>query len=556
MLGGKYLETDVLVIGFGGAALRAALEAAAGGARVIIIGKDSIEQGGATGYAAAEVAGFNVSDGISDPGDSPEEHCRDILKAGQEMVDKRLAKILAEEALQVYQELREWGVPFQENEALQTIAIKGCFSTRPRMHIIPGHGRPVIEALRKVLLPYRPFVLEGHQVVDLIVYQDRCIGAVALSENNEPVTIRAGAVVLAAGGAGQLFSPNLYPTEITSDGYAMAYRAGASLINMEFMQSGLGIVLPGCQPFLVHAWIWKLRPRIIDHSGAEIVPKHLPDGVTLEDCYNQKEHFPFSVTDDSRFIEIAVKKESTKGKVFLDFKGVEERKLEEISLRRLWQTTKQWYAKHGCNLLDQPVEVQCVGHAVNGGVAIGPNGETDLSGLYAAGEVAGGPHGADRLGGNMLVTCQVFGRRAGAAAAEYASTNRVEKGMKRESLEKKAQALLQRYNVSLAVEQLDEMKIRLQSTMSKDYLIVKEHRSLKHCEETILLLTQMIDQAAMSGYNAGTIRACSQLRNMLETAAMMIEAAQLRTESRGSHYREDFPRRSPDFNKIIYIRRE
>ncbi|MBC7341489.1 MAG: FAD-binding protein [Clostridia bacterium] len=540
------LNADVLIIGFGSAGLRAALEAARAGAEVLVVGKDRLNEGGATGYGASEVAGFNVGDGATDPLDNPGEHYRDIMGAAQGMADPVLARMLAEEAPLAYEDLKGFGVPFREEQG-RPVAISGCFATRPRMHIIPGHGKPILSALRRELSRYPVKFLEEHLVLDLAVKEKRCMGALAMGKDGQPLLITAGAVVLAAGGAGHLFSPSLYPESITADGYALAYRAGATLVNMEFMQAGLGILIPGYPPSLLNAWLWKLKPRLIDEEGDEVLYRYLPDPDLMEQCYRDKGHFPFSVADASRYLEIAVKKESIKGKVYLDFTGASPEGLSDPNLKSVFQATREWYAARGVDLLKSPVEVTCVGHAVNGGAKIGPEGDTDLPGLYAAGEVAGGPHGADRLGGNMLLACQVFGRRAGKAAARYALEGH------RPSLGEPRWVRGFLANRWAGVDQttFSSIRRRLQEAMYRDYLIVKDASSLARLKNTIDALRLEVSDKSSLGASPESVWKTQELKNLLDVAGIMASAAGLRTESRGGHYREDFPKKDPGWERVI-----
>lgn len=540
---------DVLVIGFGSAGLRAALEAARAGAEVLVIGKDRLEQGGASGYGASEVAGFNVGDGAADPEDNPDEHYRDITEAAQGMADPVLARILAEEAPLVYEELRAFGVPFKEEKG-RPVAIAGCFATRPRMHIIPGHGEPILLALRRELSRYPVKFLEEHLVLDLVVKEGRCLGALAVGKTGQPVLITAGAVVLAAGGAGRLFSPSLYPQSITADGYALAYRAGATLVNLEFMQAGLGILIPNYPPSLLNAWLWQLKPRLINAEGAEILPRYLPDPGLRDQCYRDKGHFPFSAADASRYLEIAVKKESQKGKVYLDFTGVDPGVLSDSHLQSVLESTRQWYSARGFDLLKRPVEVTCVGHAVNGGARIDPDSATDLPGLYAAGEVAGGPHGADRLGGNMLLACQVFGRRAGKAAAEYAR----EKERPDLSDPRWVRGFLANRWAGADSTTRASLHRRLQEAMDRDYLIAKDASSLARLKNAIGAFRHHLADKSSLGAGPESVWKSQELKNLLDVSGLMVAAAGLRTESRGGHYREDFPEKDPGWDKVIACR--
>jgi fumarate reductase (CoM/CoB) subunit A len=538
--------TDVLVIGFGGAGLRAALEAARSGARVLLIGKGGFTEGGATGYGANEVAGFNVGDGIADPGDTPGEHYRDIMEAAQGAANPVLARILAEQAPAAYAELQSWGLRCLESNGVPVV-IRGCFASRSRMHMIPDHGKPILSALRSQLGEHGYGTLERHVVTNLLVADGRCHGVLALDPRERPVLVTAGAVVLAAGGGGQLFVPNLYPMDITGDAYALAYRAGATLVNMEFMQAGLGVVVPGGRPRLLNSWMWRMRPGIVDERGRDLLGLRACD---VDRCYADKSHFPFSAVDSARHIEITVKKAGRAERVFLDFTRAAGDEPADPQLRALWRTSVEWYVQHGVDIRDRPVEVTCVGHAVNGGVEIDAEGRTDLPGLFAAGECAGGPHGADRLGGNMLLACQVFGSIAGRSAARFAMDSAAPgaaAGAELPEVEPSGGA-------GFTCECIGHLRAKLQESVSADYLVVKDAASLERCEQTINSIEARLAEPEASAAGTGSLRALAELRSLLATARCMVASARFREESRGAHFREDYPDPRPGWGTAVTCR--
>ena len=260
----RWIETDVLVIGGGGAGARAALEANRCGARVALTMKGKFGQSGATAFKAAETAGLNVADGTVDPDDDPGGHFRDIREAALGMCDERLACILAREALELTPFLESVGVKLEsDEEGLLTVA--GCFASRSRMHILKGHGEPIVQALKREIQRSEIQVHDFITVTDLLVADGVCLGALALDGKGQWLVFSAKAVILATGGAGQLFAVTLSPPDITGDGYAMGYRCGADLMNLEFMQVGLGTLFPFKN--LLHCWVWGLHPRLLNGNG-------------------------------------------------------------------------------------------------------------------------------------------------------------------------------------------------------------------------------------------------------------------------------------------------
>jgi fumarate reductase (CoM/CoB) subunit A len=417
------------------------------------------------------------------------------------------------------------------------------------------HGEQIIRALVPGIkaLPVR--IVERTFIVDLIVENGSCAGAVGIDSEGHPVVLRAKAVVLACGGAGQLFRYTLTPKDITGDGYAIGLRAGAELVNMEFMQVVLGTVEPTRNQF--NTFLWCARPRLQNAAGEQFLDNYLPVGVSTEQCMAAKSrHFPFSSCDHSRYIEIAVQKEmlsSGQTGVFIDLTGITDEVVAGLPtdspLPKVWPIVKAFMANRGFSIDARPVPVACFAHAINGGLKINVDGQTTLQGLLAAGEVAGGPHGADRLGGNMLVTCQVYGARAGRAAARTASRKKHAASARLHDA-----AILDRIQSCRQQQgtlQVQELKKRLQETMWRNVLVVRNKGKLEAAWSDVSDLRSRLPEAAVNGIN--DLRSLLELRNMLDVGEAIIAAALYRTESRGSHYREDFPVQDPRWDKRILI---
>lgn len=228
------IDTDVLVVGGGGAGARAALAAAESGARVVLALKGFFGTSGATAYRVASVAGFQAATGLADPDDTAEEHFNDIVRAAQGMCDERLARLVAAEAPKALQDLVARGVDLDTEDGRPVVST-GCFASRPRMYWIRGHGHSIVGVLKPAILARGVDVRERVVVTWLLVAGGACAGATLLDRDGRLVAVRAGATILCTGGAARLFAPSLVPPEITGDGYALAYRAGADLANLEFI---------------------------------------------------------------------------------------------------------------------------------------------------------------------------------------------------------------------------------------------------------------------------------------------------------------------------------
>ena len=540
---------DVLVIGAGVAGMRAAVAAQDSGARVILAVKGTIGASGASCYTVTEASGFGVADGRRCAEDSPDVHYADVMRAGHGMCDPEVVRTLVDEALGTVRELEAFGVEF-EKENGDYLVSQGCFGSLPRNYNLRDHGTKIVRALRQALNGNTQ-ILENVMVTELLVQKGRCTGAVALTPEGDVTVIRAGAVILAGGGAGRLFRYSLNPKEMTGDSYALGYLAGAELMNMEFMQVGMGVLAPGTS--ILNSWIWSLHPEVTDRSGASVFPAVFPDGVSCEAAMDAKSvHYPFSSESPSKNIELAIQRTIAEGRglehggVRLDARNaLRSGQRKELQLfDDMWRLTNSWFLSRGIDAEHAPMEIACFAHAINGGLKIDKAARTTLPGLYAAGEASTGPHGADRLGGNMLVTCVVFGRIAGENAAKEA--------LARQETEPCPAPRQTGPCTAGSGKPARQIMDELQSAMLRDLLVI---RSEEKCIRLRNELTRLNAEAADASFDGTDAWTPYQLRNMLLTAGLMLDAAQARKESRGSHYREDYPCEDPAYAQPIIIKK-
>ena len=542
------MHCDVLVIGGGGAAGRAAIAAHDAGANVLIAVKGRLG-GGATGFSMSEMAGYNSPDGAADPGDCPEQYYNDIMEAALGMADPAAVRVLAENAEDTVRQLEEWGVHFERNPDGGYFAFLSCYSNKARTHVIKGHGEPIVKAQGEQIRKRNIAVREGMTVCALVMEDGAVSGAVAMDAKGIPIALEAGAVVVATGGATQTIQRNMNPAEVSGDGYAMAYRAGAELVNMEFMQAGMGFSHPACS--LINAYIWGGHPTLTNRNGDEFMSASLPDGLGWRDVMDEhRKHFPFSSRDCSRWLEVSVQRELAEGRgsvhkgIGADFSMMTDEFVAGLSNRygihRMWPIAREYFLTKGIEVLSGDTEVACFAHAVNGGIRVNQRAESSLPGLFAAGETAGGPHGADRLGGNMMVTCQVYGRLAGEHAAAFAKRHgNARAGAKafKKSFDELAPILFAR---------VDAVEIRrlLADAGQRHLLVRRTETGLQNFLETVASLKD--------GFHSASVDECTttanlSAHNLLISAELMATAALNRRESRGSHFREDYPEPNPAF---------
>ena len=525
------LACDVLVVGAGAAGSRAALEAKRchPELRVVLAIAGRQCRTGSTQLIASESLGINAPFNFASDGDSPDVYYQDMLATGGGLNDPALCRIIADESCERIQDLTSLGMAFdcKAGVPIQT-KLSGC--TKARSLTCGGStGVEMLRALAKGHAEAGVEVLEHVRLLDLWQSVDRrVVGAVGL-KGNEEIRIRAGATVLATGGAGRLFRRNVNPPTLEGDGWAMAYRAGARMVNMEFFQIGPAVMWPKIQ-FIIHGHMWKLKPKLTNARGEEFLSNYCPQGVAPEEVIDAKTmSYPFSVRTIAKHLDIAIFKELAAGRgganggVYFDVTHVSEQELRQKA-----PITYQTLKSAGVDLAKQKIELGLVVQNFNGGILIDENGSTGVEGLYAAGEVTGGVHGADRPGGNNLIDTQVFGCRAGRAASEFALSVRGKTSGSAPQLSRDA------------VAAPDAEAVRRRAALyERELTIVRRAEGLKK-------VLEFVAEQSPASYAE---------RNALLVGRILATAALTREESRGTHCREDFPDTDPAAKHRIVIRR-
>lgn len=553
----EILNTDVLVIGGGSAGLRATLEAKKSRAKTLLVTKGILGKTGSSVMNVTETAGFSAS-GFVDIEDNFDHHFQDIMVAGLGMNDQNLSKIVAVEAPKQLLFLANLGVPFLK-EGGNYLAARSCFSSRPRSIRIKGHGTPIVLVLKNQILKENIKVIENSMAIEPILDTQKksCIGALILDGNDKFVAIKAKATILATGGAGQLFDMNFNPADVTGDGYIFGLKAGAELINMEFMQAGFGI-MASKKNISFQYWLWNLRPKIMSIKGEEFIERFIPKNQSIDEIFDAKSrHYPFSTRDSSKFMEIAVqsfinekrdsKIDETVWAKLNDPENLIISLPNEDNFKKMWQLTKEYFNSAGLDIKSK-FRIACFAHAMNGGLFIDQFGKTSIEGLYAVGEVAGGPHGADRLGGNMFPTGQIFAERAALHASLYAQKNQ-NNTEEMSELEKTID------NFKIGSRKINNLEIanlrsKLQRIASRALLVIREEKQIKRFLSEVDNLENMTENIEAE---PKFVKNLFELRNLILIGKVIANAALMREESRGSHYRKDFPKMSQRWNKKIVI---
>jgi fumarate reductase (CoM/CoB) subunit A len=499
----EQLFSDVLIVGSGAAGLRAAIAAREKELEVCVISKDKPGKGTCTFRSGGVFAGTSA-------GTPTENHLRRTLKAGRGINQRELVEILVEEGPTRLRELVEWGIHAKYYHGY-----------------LFAHGRPPVwgeEIVRCLLKKSRSLgikIFGGLSVTNLKISRG-VVGVLAYSaDSGQWLAIRANAVILATGGAGGLYLRHDNPQRILVEGYSLALDAGALLQDMEFVQFyPLCLAEPGRPPFLV-------PPRLVDSgsllnsSGEEILGKYgiqeRPAGERARDKLSQ-----------ALFNEIYINGEEVR----LDLRAISEKEwcADPFSASTLDILGKRYGALH------RLVRIAPAAHHIMGGVRIDTRCATSVPGLFAAGEVTGGLHGANRLGGNALTETLVFGSRAGEAAAAWASERA---GDKSKMLLKELDSSGTESKVKEAGSNLTQLRKRLRKILWEEGGIRRNKKGLTRALEEVKGI-QNESLGLPLGDNPLLVQRILELRSGSRTAIIILKAALKREESRGAHFREDF----------------
>ena len=549
MSGAAYetVDTDVLVLGAGGAGLRGAIAAAEAGARVLIVCKSLL------GKAHTVMAEGGVAAAMHNVAyqDSWEVHFADTMKGGKLINDWRMAEIHAKESPERVLELERWGAIFDRTWQGRIHQRPFGAHTYPRLaHIGDRTGLELIRTLQDRAVHMNGVDVHMEVTVfKLLKSEGRISGALAYRRSDGAVILyRCAALVLASGGAGKMYRVTSNSWESTGDGTALAYDAGAQLRDMEMVQfHPTGMVWPaGVRGILVTEGVRGEGGVLRNKEGERFMERYDNERMELSSR---------DVVARAINSEVLAGRGTPHGGAFLD---ITHRKPEFIK-SKLPSMYEQFLKLANVDITKQPMEVAPTIHYAMGGLRVdAETGESTVRGLYAAGEVASGLHGANRLGGNSLSDLLVFGKRAGEAAGAAAKSNPMAARAKIDEVEVNgAIAELLAPLDRAAGENPFKLQAEIQDVMSMHAPIVRDSPGLEAGLQKILELGDRVQTCGTGGsntleFNPGWHTAID-LRSMLVNAEALLRSALERKESRGAHARSDYPKTVDDLASVNYV---
>jgi fumarate reductase (CoM/CoB) subunit A len=528
----RQYQTDVLVIGSGAAGSRAAIEACEYSADVLLVSKGVPGRSGTTNLAGVHYA---AAVGHADD-DTPRHHFEDTIIEARWIADQELALTMCLNGPKTVFDLERYGLEWyrtEDKKHYKQLPAPGHSYDRG-VHFNGRTGKMVQDNLFDELLRHSDIRLMGDVfITQILVDQVEVVGATAIDlKNGDFVVISASSVILATGGAGMMYKVTDMETGSTGDGIAMAYRAGAELIDPEMHQFfPTAFVWPDTLRGVAvnSSQLWKLGLRLYNVEDERFMEKYFP---------REKEHMPRDILSQRIFQEIQEGRGTEHGGVWQDTRWIEN--FEE--LRRDRARSYIWPEKLGVNL--ERIEVAPTYHFTLGGVRINTEAETRVPGLYACGEIVGATHGANRLAGNALTECMVFGEIAGRNAAlrsgQRKDADPVSECLMNEERER-LRALLS--SDDKATKRPGNIYDELRQTMYFNVGIVRDEERLEEAIDQVSELRRQAQSLHLSDveqYNVEWIWML-ELDAMLQLAEIFARGAKMRTESRGAHYRVDYP---------------
>ena len=536
--------SNVLIIGSGGAGLRAAIEAKKAGVEVIVIGK-RIKEDVHTVLAAG---GINASFGNVDSDDSWAQHFADTMIEGYELSDPRMVEIMAKEAPELVLEIDRWGANFAKlKNGKINQRFFGAHTYRRTCFAGDYTGRSILTALLKKAKSLKIPILDSQYVTELLIHENICFGAMTFNvKNGERTVFLADSVILAAGGHTRIWrKSSSRRNENTGDGFYLGLKAGCKLIDMELVQfHPTGMVIPEeIAGTLVTEAVRGEGGKLINNNGDRFMKQYDPKRLEL----STRDRVAMA-----NYTEIIEGRGTKNGGVFLDI----SHKSKKFIIEKLPRMYRQFLDTLMIDISRSPMEVAPTAHYSMGGILVdAENHSTGIDGLFAAGEVTGGLHGANRLGGNSLAEILIFGKRTGYAAALRSQNMDIQQRSRKviNQAHEKIDKLIKEGNYVVR-----PLQRKLRDIMWKCCGVVRSEKTLLGGLEELKKLKNLLPDLDVRPDSEGylDLMLAYDLKGSIMAAEATILGAIHRKESRGSHQRSDYVKNDENFNLNYVIRLE
>lgn len=534
----KKLRCSCLVCGSGIAGLRAAKDLAGRHTDTILV-TDGVLCSGSSFYPLTSGLGSQMADSEEDK----EVFFHEIIETGASAADPFLTGILIEETPDGVKALHEIGL----HPKRQYSDRPACFAKRERLLLSWGDWESCRKEAKEILSKEKTLrIMEHCDLIRLIVRNGEIAGAVVCDENDELILVETCAVILCMGGFCGLYRHSLNTGETTGTGHSAALDAGAQLVNMEFMQFIPGFTKP-VYKLLFSETTLRHACSVKDADGKDALSQLLPDDISFRDCLDDRAmHGPFTTEDRSFWFDAAIMKDAREKKRECGFEITFDQKIAEDP-NGFIRMAEEMYAGYGIDLSKDKIWLAPFAHCSNGGVLIDKDGFTGVAGLYAAGEQAGGIHGADRHGGMATSAAFVFGRRAAAAAGAYASGKEIPESDEAEVMAELCEWAFHREKE--AEMTAGEIMERLGSLLWYEGNCIRNEEGL---DRTLTEIRNMKNSFRVS--EGKQLKKDMRAFHALRTAEALVTSMLMRNESRGPHFREDHPSENEKLDhKRVYI---